>query len=190
MNDSSSRQLILIFTIALGLLMILSVVPWSSLTGNTLKDFSLLSDLISTERPVLAVTPPLTTEIDEILKEEDLEQSDTISAKIETISAEPAPAPEVEAASEINGVVAIENYAACESLAKFRAALSQSSERTVRVAVMGDSFIEGDIFTQDLRSMFRESYGGSGIGFSALHSDFPGFRQTVKMKTSDRKSVV
>lgn len=184
MNDSSSRQLILIFTIALGLLMILSVVPWSSLTGNTLKDFSLLSDLISTERPVLAVTPPLTTEIDEILKEEDLEQSDTISAKIETISAEPAPAPEVEAASEINGVVAIENYAACESLAKFRAALSQSSERTVRVAVMGDSFIEGDIFTQDLRSMFRESYGGSGIGFSALHSDFPGFRQTVKMKTS------
>jgi len=69
MNDSSSRQLILIFTIALGLLMILSVVPWSSLTGNTLKDFSLLSDLISTERPVLAVTPPLTTEIDEILKE-------------------------------------------------------------------------------------------------------------------------
>lgn len=188
MNDSSSRQLIFIITIALGLLMLLSAIPWSNLTGNTLKDFNLLSDLFSNERPVLSTQPVLSSEVEEVLNEEIPEPTDTSSAIVnEAVVAMPSPEPMAEAAPVINGIVAIENYTGGEMLPNFRNALSQVSEHTVRVAVIGDSFIEGDIFSQDLRTLLRENYGGSGIGFSALHSDFPGFRRTVKMKASGWK---
>ncbi len=52
--------------------------------------------------------------------------------------------------------------------------------RPVRIAVLGDSFIEGDIFTQDLREMMQSQFGGSGVGFMPMHSEIPGFRRSVK----------
>ena len=82
MNDSSSRRLIFIITIALGLLMLLSAIPWSNLTGNTLKDFNLLSDLFSNERPVLSTQPVLTSEIEEVLNEEIPEVTELSPLKI------------------------------------------------------------------------------------------------------------
>ena len=50
----------------------------------------------------------------------------------------------------------------------------------VRVAFMGDSFVEGDILTADLREMLQETFGGGGVGFVPAASPFTGFRQTVK----------
>ncbi len=51
--------------------------------------------------------------------------------------------------------------------------------RPVRIAFLGDSFIEADIFTQDVRSLLQSRYGGRGVGYMAMHSDFPGFRRSV-----------
>lgn len=51
--------------------------------------------------------------------------------------------------------------------------------RPVRLAFLGDSFIEADIFTQDVRSLLQSRYGGSGVGYVSMHSDFPGFRRSV-----------
>ena len=51
--------------------------------------------------------------------------------------------------------------------------------RPVRIAFLGDSFIEADIFTQDVRSLLQSRYGGCGVGYLAMHSDFPGFRRSV-----------
>lgn len=50
----------------------------------------------------------------------------------------------------------------------------------VRIAVLGDSFIEGDILTADLRETLQETYGGSGTGFAPMASPLAGFRRTVK----------
>ena len=50
----------------------------------------------------------------------------------------------------------------------------------VRVAFMGDSFVEGDILTADLRELLQETFGGGGVGFAPAASPFTGFRQTVK----------
>ena len=50
----------------------------------------------------------------------------------------------------------------------------------VRIAFMGDSFVEGDILTADLREMLQETFGGGGVGFVPAASPFTGFRQTVK----------
>lgn len=52
--------------------------------------------------------------------------------------------------------------------------------RPVRIAVLGDSFIEGDILTADLRETLQEAYGGTGCGFAPVASPLTGFRRTVK----------
>lgn len=55
----------------------------------------------------------------------------------------------------------------------------ESLGRPVRIAFLGDSFIEADIFTQDVRRLLQTRYGGCGVGYMAMHSDFPGFRRSV-----------
>ena len=56
----------------------------------------------------------------------------------------------------------------------------------VRIAVMGDSFVEGDILTCDLRNMLQAAFGASddGIGFAPMASPLTGFRRTVKTRST------
>lgn len=54
-----------------------------------------------------------------------------------------------------------------------------SAGQIVRIAVVGDSYIEGDIMTQDLRARLQQAYGGRGVGYMNMHSEFPGFRRSV-----------
>ena len=58
--------------------------------------------------------------------------------------------------------------------------------RPVRIAVMGDSFVEGDILTCDLRNMLQTAFGASddGIGFAPMASPLTGFRRTVKTRSA------
>lgn len=56
------------------------------------------------------------------------------------------------------------------ALAPFFDALDRrdSLGRPVRIAFLGDSFIEGDILTSDLREYLQARYGGGGVGFVPL----------------------
>lgn len=49
----------------------------------------------------------------------------------------------------------------------------------VRIGVLGDSFIEGDLLTVDLRDMLQKQLGGSGVGFVPISSQTASFRQSV-----------
>jgi hypothetical protein len=49
----------------------------------------------------------------------------------------------------------------------------------VRVAYFGDSMIEGDLVTQDLRKMLQDSFGGYGVGFMPVTSIVAGFRISI-----------
>lgn len=53
-------------------------------------------------------------------------------------------------------------------------------DRPVRIAVFGDSFIEADIFTADLRDKLQEHFGGCGVGFVPMTSMTSGYRPTVR----------
>ena len=53
-------------------------------------------------------------------------------------------------------------------------------QEPVRVAFMGDSFVEGDILTADLRELLQDTFSGGGVGFVPVASPLTGFRQTVK----------
>lgn len=81
------------------------------------------------------------------------------------------------------GLVCIDNYAEADPQAMdaFYAALShrRSLGRPVRIAYFGDSFIEGDILTGDLRAMLQTKFGGCGVGYVDVTSVVAGFRNTV-----------
>ena len=55
-----------------------------------------------------------------------------------------------------------------------------AGQEPVRVAFMGDSFVEGDILTADLRELLQDTFTGGGVGFVPFASPFTGFRQTIK----------
>ena len=55
----------------------------------------------------------------------------------------------------------------------------EATQRPVRIAVLGDSFIEGDIMVGDLRSGLQRQYGGCGVGFVPVHSVAAQYRPTV-----------
>lgn len=66
-------------------------------------------------------------------------------------------------------------------LIRFFMALEESKTKgkTVRVAYFGDSMIEGDLISQDLREMLQDTFGGYGVGFMPITSIVAGFRQSI-----------
>lgn len=75
----------------------------------------------------------------------------------------------------------------------FLSSLAEAEQRPVRIAVMGDSFIEGDLLTMDIRDMFQTNYSGSGVGFVPITSPTARYRMSVEHEFSDdwtRKDIV
>lgn len=77
------------------------------------------------------------------------------------------------------------NASALSSFIGKLAALKKDKSKKVRIAWFGDSFIEGDLITQDLRKKFQQDFGGSGVGFVGVTSITAGFRQTIVHGFSD-----
>lgn len=59
----------------------------------------------------------------------------------------------------------------------------RSLGRPVRIAYYGDSYIEGDILTCDIRETFQDKFGGSGCGWVDLGTTTNSARSTVKQST-------
>lgn len=82
------------------------------------------------------------------------------------------------------GITCIEDYSDSTNrgMQPFYEALDkiQSEDKLVRIAVFGDSFIEADIFTSDLREMLQKKFGGCGVGFVPVTSVTSGYRPTVR----------
>ena len=54
----------------------------------------------------------------------------------------------------------------------------------VRVAFLGDSFVEGDILTVDLRDLLQRNYGGRGVGFVPCQVPYAIARKSLKSSAS------
>lgn len=91
------------------------------------------------------------------------------------------------------GMVCIEDYAGIgtddstggrHGMESFYEALSERASlgRPVRIAYFGDSFIEGDILTADLRALLQQRFGGCGVGFVDIASPFTSLRSSVRHK--------
>ncbi len=132
----------------------LHYLPTLTIGGHTLRRVDLFADIRQPEEDSLY------TEIDSLLP--------------------PAPKPAFMDTCQ-TGMTCIEDYSdsTMRGMSLFYEALGHTQERLVRIAVFGDSFIEADIFTADLREMLQKQFGGCGVGFVPITSKTSGYRPTV-----------
>ena len=174
-RSKAALRLVLIVIIVLGLLIGISYMPLSKWSDGKLSDFNLLSDVLNIElfeEQGLSVSN-IDSCLLEAIEEEDNRAIDTTAIAIDSlplIAIQP---------SMLGDTVIIEDYTSSgHGLENLRNAIE--GKRLARIAVIGDSYIEGDIFTEDLREMLQKHYGGTGVGYVNLYSEFPGFRKSVK----------
>ena len=132
--------------------------PVITIDGHTMRRVDLLSDIRTSE------------------PEEEKMEADSLP-----------PVPEVKPAfidTCRTGMTCIEDYSdsTLRGMTPFYRALDEipMKKRLVRIAVFGDSFIEADIFTADLREMLQKRFGGCGVGFVTITSMTSGYRPTVR----------
>lgn len=175
------RLFIIIFS-ALAFLSILSICPWSEWTGGRLKDFNLLGDVMP-HVPDSANTAAVNIDPDLEILEAEL-PFDSVAECNENRDTLP-PLPADFATPVKDDAVLIEDYSA-DGLGVTRLAeiLKQGAYRKVRIAMVGDSYIEGDILAQDIRAGLQDRFGGCGVGYIGAFSQFPGFRSSVNQSCS------
>ena len=169
---------------ALIFLAVLSICPWSRWTDGRLKDFNLLGGQIVADNAPAAESS-VADNIDPELAKMVMElPADTIISLIKATDTLP-PVPDDFTAPTREGVVLIEDYTPDGSgISRLASTLRQGSQRLVRVAMVGDSYIEGDILAQDIRAGLQNRFGGCGVGYVAAFSHFPGFRSSVNQASS------
>jgi lysophospholipase L1-like esterase len=72
-----------------------------------------------------------------------------------------------------------------KQLSYFFDAVKNAKAKNVRVAHFGDSAIEGDLITSDIREVLQNKFGGNGVGWLGITSQDIMFRQTTKHSFSN-----
>lgn len=91
------------------------------------------------------------------------------------------------------GLICLEDFSPDgKGLEKFIRQLKQSDRKSARIGFYGDSFIEGDILTAELRDTLQGIFGGSGQGFVPVYSEVAAFRNTIRheFENLENKSIV
>lgn len=156
----------LLTIIVIGILMGLKWLPKITIFGIELKPVDLLADIRSVSN-----------------EEEDIESKNILPVTVQGLRNYDLPIQE--------NLMPIEDYSWNKGDPKryvgrgmdyFYRALDKISvmNRPVRIAYFGDSFIEGDILTKDLRSLLQNRFGGSGVGFVDIASPTAEYRNSIK----------
>lgn len=158
MKNYSYRVFYLVSAV-LVLLLIIRLINPIVLNGYRLKEMDILAD-IRMPKPKPAPKPrPVVRKVADQL-------SDTIWAD----SCRP-------------GITCLEDYTEKnKAMLHFLAAVDSSKEANIRVAFFGDSFVEGDILTQDLREQLQTAFGGCGVGHLPITYKIAGSRQSSTVK--------
>lgn len=204
-NNDSPRQgsPLSIVVVALCILCLLSNLPWGEITDNRFKDFNLFSEILD-EGPVqqvaeLIIDPALAEAIAQGLDTQETEpeavqESMSVAvdavARIDTVSTatlvdqsgeEPLVAVEKPIFTpRVDGRLIIEDYGDGSAAAHLRTAAAKG---TLRCAMIGDSYIEGDILAGNIREKLRDRFGGAGVGYVPMTSAVSGFRRTVRLSS-------
>lgn len=172
---NSPWRVVVIVIAAVALLVGISFIPFERLTNGKISDFNLLSDIINP-------SDSDSTEVDQGAEMIDPELAAAMqdTRQKDTVAVGEGEAPLIAIQPNREGqMMILEDYTdSGQGLKRMRESLQQGG--VTRIAVVGDSYIEGDIFTQDLRQMLQSEFGGSGVGYVNMHSEFPGFRRSIK----------
>ena len=169
----------LIVVIAFLIVLAVSFMPLEKWTDGRIKDFSLITDILPD-----SLLPTTDSSARDALDPELLKAQEDAKNVAATLDSAGNPVYSDTILSEIKPFkvgekVVIEDYTTGEvGLYHLKKAVAEG--RLARITVCGDSYIEGDIFTQDLRQLLQDTLGGAGVGYVNMHSEFPGFRRSVK----------
>jgi hypothetical protein len=159
MNTERSQNPFLLVLLVVGLLSLLSFLkPGVQVWGVALRPVRLLADVLPPEAPPADLA---------------LASADTLAAVPPT----PADSAAMQRASQVDNP---------GGLANFLAALRQTKAdgSPVRIAYFGDSMIEGDLLTEELRDLLQAKFGGSGVGLVPIQSVSADFRTTIRAAAS------
>ena len=149
------------------------LVALGPIAGYQFKEFNPLSDLLdtTTNQSYETLSIPLQTANDTTAT--DLHSTDSTNSKgVTTDTLTP-----LELSSRLM------DYSEGQSaLRRLRAALREGRSRSVRIAFVGDSFIEGDILVAPFRQALQQRYGGKGVGYVPLTSPVARFRQSIQQR--------
>lgn len=178
MKKDSFNQIIWLFLFTLLFLVVFSFLPTIEWGPLKTKKIDLISDIRVKDIPAY-VPEKEVRYADEVLPEDTTRvQEDTrvaIQSGDTTVIRRNPP-------RLSNGTVVFEDFSPSgDGLSRFLDALRtcKSSDRPVRIAFLGDSYIEADIFTQNIREELQARFGGGGVGYVNMYSEFPGFRRSI-----------
>ncbi|MGK9475624.1 hypothetical protein [Melioribacter sp. OK-6-Me] len=80
-------------------------------------------------------------------------------------------------------------YGNTEQLKYFFDALSTAKTKPFRIAHYGDSVIEGDLITADIREQLQKKFGGDAVGWLGIVSQDVAFRTTTRHSFSDNWEI-
>ena len=194
MKINPGLRIFLVTLFSIIILFSLSFVKWSNITKSVddkgkessfLKNYNLLSSLLPEDSTAntgdVDIDPALAARMEEEKnKPQYISKIDSVTGKAIIDSAiidKKSP--------RVNGNVVIEDYSVAQTgMINFKKAISECNSRPVRIAVIGDSYIEGDIFTQHIRELLQNQYGGKGVGYVAMDCITKGYRQSVRHTSS------
>ena len=143
------------------------------IAGYRVKEFNPLSDLLDTTAAQSSETLSIPLQIPDDTTAQSLLPVD--STRSEVVTADTLPPLEL---SE-----RLMDYSEGQSaLRRLRAALREGHSRAVRIAFVGDSFIEGDILVDPFRKALQQTYGGGGVGYVPITSPVARFRQSIQQR--------
>jgi len=72
-----------------------------------------------------------------------------------------------------------------DQLKYFFNALKESKTKKIRIAHYGDSIIQGDVLSENIRERMQKLFGGNGAGFISINTEDYGMRKTSTLSFSD-----
>jgi len=161
MENTPSRTFVLV-GLVVAILLFMHFLPRVTICGVSLRHVDVLCDVLP-----------------------ELDGGDIHNVILKPAVSSPKPIANIGSFREISspGVECFKDYSEDKAggMISFYAALCdiKKLDRPVRIAYFGDSFIEGDIVTADLREMLQNKYGGCGVGWVDCASKTAGFRKSV-----------
>jgi len=149
-----------------------------SVTSKELLDTSCLADVSEDIISQIAANNPRNSQTESSQSTTEIQPGD-ISDNAELFSGKSRrPSRKQIDSTQIGG---LEDYSPCSEMTARLASYfnKEKEQRCVHVGFFGDSFIEGDILTCDLRSELQNVYGGQGMGYIPFADPRSGNRPTI-----------
>ena len=149
------------------------LVALGPIAGYQFKEFNPLSDLLDTtaNQSYETLSIPLQT------------ANDTTATELHAIDSTNSKGVTTDTLTPLELSSRLMDYSERQSaLRRLRAALREGRSRSVRIAFVGDSFIEGDILVAPFRQALQQRYGGKGVGYVPLTSPVSRFRQSIQQR--------